>query len=419
VLYALGARDLYAAIVSHWGVEPFPDAITFGDMQGLLAAWQCHRRGIDVVVADPCDILHRPFNYSPLWEMGAPLGLDIGDTMAAGWLTGLAFLLSLFLLPPPRRPRELPLILFATLSTMVVFAVERGNPDLMIFLLAVAAGYLALGSPAARFLGYGAALFAGLLKYYPLTLLAITLRERFTTFFLLNTTALLLITTFVATSWDDIRRGLPTIASGIYYGDMFAAKNLPFGLAETLIGSGNPRPLGLLLFALLLFLCAANAARLLRRPGLAEGLARLSPRESIFLAIGGVLIVGCFFAGQNVGYRGIFLLLALPGLIALGRNAADPATERLARIAGLVVVLLMWGEFFRTTLIQALRAAALGDGAVLAGWLGFWLLREVAWWWAISVLAAATFWLLAHSPTGRFLSNLLARRAAAVGGPAT
>jgi hypothetical protein len=416
LLYVLGAGAAYATIVTRWGVEPFPFGITFGDMQGLLAAWECHRLGVDVVVSDPCDILHRPFNYSPLWLIASPLGLEIGATKAAGWLCGLAFLLCLFLLPPPRRPRELPVIVLATLSTMVAFAIERGNPDLMIFMLALGAGNLALRSSRVRLLAYGVGLFAGLLKYYPLTLLALTVRERASTFFLVNLAALCLMVAFATVYHSEIERGLPTIASGIYYGDMFAAKNLPFGIAETVLGAtadAFPRHmLALALYALLLLFCAANSARLISRPALRQALAKLAPEESIFLAIGGILVIGCFFAGQNVGYRGIFLLLALPGLLAVARCAEDKATQRLTEFASQVIVLLMWGEFFRTNLISALRGLEFGEDAVLASWLGFWLLRELAWWWSISVLVATTTSLLWQSQLGRWLSSARARRVA-------
>jgi hypothetical protein len=411
-LYAFGPRETYAAIIKHWGVEPFPLGITFGDMEGLLAAWQCHAQGIDVVVADPCDVLHRAFNYSPLWLVASPLGLGPSATTTAGWLCGLSFLLSLFLLPPPRRLQELPIIVLATLSTMVVFAVERGNPDLMIFMLALAAGYLALRSAAARFFASALGLLAGLLKYYPLTLLALTLRERVSTFLVLNVATLCLALAFAAIYHDDVARGLPTIASGIYYGDMFAAKNLPFGIAETVLGTAgaSSRSLGLVLYALLLLFGVANSARFARESRLRQALARLSPAEAIFLTIGGILILGCFFAGQNVGYRGIFLLFALPGLLAMARNTEDRAMQGLGKFAAILILLLMWGECFRTNLILALRGLERGDGIVLAGWLGFWLLRELAWWWTISVLAASVFSLLSQSGTGRWLIAVLWRR---------
>jgi hypothetical protein len=421
-LSLFGGHAAYQAIITHWGVERFPSGLAFGDMAGLVAARQCDRLGIDVVIADPCDVLHRPFNYSPLWLLASRLGPGPGATTLAGWLAGLSFLLCLFLLPPPRRLSELPALILATLSTMVVFAVERANPDLIIFMIALAAGYLALVSSRARFLGYGAALFAGLLKYYPLTLLLLTLRERISTFFRLNAAALCLILAFAAIYRSEIERGLPTIASGIYYGDMFAAQNLPFGLAETLEGAaGRHHALGLALYAVFFLLCAANSARLALRGEIDRSLARLAPPESIFLAIGGILIIGCFFAGQNVGYRGIFLLFVLPGLLALARNAAGKGTERLAKALSRVVLVLMWGEFFRTNMIFALRGSGFGETAILAAWLGFWLLRELAWWWSISVLVALVLGLLRQSESARWLSSSFARRAALPdpAGPAT
>ena len=77
-----------------------------------------------------------------------------------------------------------------------------------------------------------------------------------------------------------------------------------------------------------------------------------------------------------------------------------------------VVLFLMWGEFFRTNMILALRGTGFGETAILAAWLGFWLLRELAWWWSISVLAALVLRLLWQSESARWLSSTFARRAA-------
>ena len=128
-------------------------------------------------------------------------------------------------------------------------------------------------------------------------------------------------------------------------------------------------------------------------------------------ALGSILIVGCFFAGQNVGYRGIFLLLVLPGLLAVARNAADDGTRASANFASVLIVLLMWGEFFRVYLIALLHGFEVDEGVVKAAWFGFWLVRELAWWWAMSVLAAASLYLFSDSQIGRWASSALARRA--------
>ena len=55
----------------------------------------------------------------------------------------------------------------AVLSTMVVFAVERANPDILIFILVIAMLYLLRRSFFFRLAGYGVAFLAGTLKYFP------------------------------------------------------------------------------------------------------------------------------------------------------------------------------------------------------------------------------------------------------------
>src|SRR5207237_4293122 len=101
---------------------------------------------------------------------------------AVGWVLDLAFIAALSLLPPPKRLLELLLVLAATLSTMVVFALERANADVVLFLLALAAGCLAERGPAARMIGYGLALLSALLKYYPIMVLVVLFRERIAVF---------------------------------------------------------------------------------------------------------------------------------------------------------------------------------------------------------------------------------------------
>src|ERR1700730_5889852 len=368
-LYVFGARDLYWATVEHWGVVPFSFGVIFGDMHGLLAAWQCHHLGVDVIEADPCDIVHRSFNYSPLWMLASPLRLDVGSTNAAGWLCALLFLLCLFLLPPPRQARDLPIIVLATFSTMVAFAVERGNPDIVIFMLVLLAGYLALRSSWTRFLAYLIALAVGLLKYYPITLLVLTFRERVSTFLAVNLAALFCILMFAAVYLSELERSIPLIPSDIYFGDMFAAKNLPFGIVQTAFAGSDPS-------------------------------SSVSGRSVAF-----VLYVRFFFAGQNASSRGIFLLLVLPGLLAVARIAAGESTRAAAKVTSVLVVLLMWGEFFRTNLLFALRSFDAGEDVIQTAWFGFWLARELAWWWTISVLAAAALYLLSQSEIGRWFSS--------------
>jgi len=183
-LYACGDKDLYENILTSYGVLPF--RFPFVDTSGALAAWECARQGVDVIVSDPCDVLQRGYTYSPLWMAAAGIPLGVANTMAVGWTLDLAFLLSLSLLPAPRRPLELVLTLAATLSTMVAFALERANPDILLFLLALATGLLTGYPLFMRLFGYFLGLAAALLKYYPIMILVVASRERASVFCLVG-----------------------------------------------------------------------------------------------------------------------------------------------------------------------------------------------------------------------------------------
>jgi hypothetical protein len=417
-LYAFGDRDLYAAIVRLWGIGPGPFG-PFLDMHFLTASWQCGRLGIDVFEHNPCDLLGRTFNYSPLWLSVRLFPFEGHPADALAWVCDLLFLLSLFFLPSPRRARDVVLLLLATLSTMVFYAVERANLDIVMFLVVFAAGLLALRSSWIRLAAYPLILLAGLLKYYPLSLLALTFRERPHRFLAVNLVALALTLIFVLACFSDLERALSLIPTGSYFTDLFAAKNLPFGIVQLFgakIGAASipmPAPLRFIaygLYALLVLSCAGICGRISGLAGLRPALAKLTAAESMFLLIGSVLITGCFFAGQSVGYRGISLLFVMPGFLALARHADDKGTRVLGDVTSVVIIFLMWGEFFRTNLLAALTRFHVGDRNVESAWFELWFLRELAWWWLISVMAAVIVDFLGRSEMGMFLSSALKRR---------
>jgi hypothetical protein len=411
-LYLLDHDDAYFTILSIYGIIPF--RFPFVDISGSLAAWDCTRLGIDVVLHDPCDVLGRAYNYSPLWMTASFIPLGAGETAPVGWALGLLFILSLPLLPPARRPWELVLVVLATNSTMVVFAVERANPDILLFMMALAAGLLARGPLPARFAAYLTALLAALIKYYPITLLILSFRERVTVFLANSLAMAALIAVFFAAYLPDIRRGVPTIASGPYFTDLFAAKNLPFGLAQFTFLPGGPDNfsftlLGGCIYALLVLGGALICRRILSDTTLRSAFSRVSDYERIFVVAGSTLIVGCFFAGQSIGYRGVFLLFILPGLLAIARVAPDFALRRLCRAAAIVLVLLMWEECFRLGLEAIFDHLHMPQFVDYVRIFIFWLARELAWWWIVSVMVAFLLVFLAESETVRTFLDLSKR----------
>ena len=409
-LYRYGDRDLYEHILRSDGVLPF--RFPFVDISGALAAWECARHGVDVILSDPCDVLHRGYNYSPAWMTLSVIPLGVEDTTWVGWGLDIIFLLSLSLLPPPRRLLDLVLVLAATLSTMVVFALERANPDILVFLLVLATGLLTEYRLFMRLFGYFLGLVAALIKYYPAMVLVVAFREQVTTFRLVGLAIVGAFAVFWVEYHVDIARGLPNIARGPYNTDLFSAQNLPFLLGEV-VGNATASPLvervaATGLYAALVGACLAICWRLLRFGELCAALASLSGLERVLLVIGSAVIVGCFFAGQSVGYRGVFLLLVVPGLLTMSR-ASRLELRNLGLGTSGIIVLLMWSECLRFALSRALERFGMSEALVGQLQIQFWLLRELSWWWSVSVMLAVLADFVLGSPAVRSMSGLVDR----------
>ena len=413
-LYWAGQSSLYAAILNDWGILPFH--FPFLDISGSLAAWECARKGINIVLADPCDLLNRPYNYSPLWMSLSWIPLGPADRAAVGWWLDLLVIASLYFLPPPRRAVEAALIVAATLSTMVVFALERAQPDILMFLMAIGVGYLALGGPRSRLFAHGLALLAALIKYYPVMMLVLVWNERPRRFYAICAAIIGVLIVFSAVYYADLVLGIPTIPGGYYFTDMFGAKNLPYFIGDMVQQSSQPAAWAALagrltadgLLAVLGGGCWAICRRVLRDNEWSTAFSALNRYDAVFLVLGSAVIVGCFFVGQNVGYRGIFLLFVVPGILALARSACG-ALRRLTLATAGVIVLLMWGECLRLALYRLLDAAGASEFVAFQLKFLFWLVRELGWWWAITIMIAAVVHYLRHAAAVEGLSPLWLR----------
>ena len=264
-------------------------------------------------------MLDRTLDYSPLWlrftflpgkEWTNPLGLCLA----------ISFFLALAVLPPPRSGKELLPRLVATLSPVTTFAVERANIDLLMFVIATAAGVLLLGPLRRRVVAYAMIVIAGLLKFYPLVLMVLTLRERPRVFLWVNGAAAAVVLGDGRLFSRGDREDGAEYPSERAFSVRFGAHFLPDVIAQKWTRQCIPglRLLGLVklaMFAALFLAMAGWFFCMVRWRDFRIALARLPEPEKIFLLIGAALIGGCFFAGTNIGYRGIHLLFTLPGFL--------------------------------------------------------------------------------------------------------
>ena len=384
LIYWLAAKSTYFAMLNGWGVVPadFP----FVDTHSVLSARVCSALGINPYITNPCDVFGRQFEYSPPLLLGAGPH-ELSANVPLGFLLNIVFIFSLFCLPAPSKRSDYGVMTLAVLSSVTAFAAERGNFELLLFAVFAVSGRLVVRrGTASRLLAYGLVLSAAFAKFFPAVLMALTLRERPRLFFAINAAAAGLIALFVVGYRADLLVAYGNFPRLDYFGDTFGAVVMPYGLATLFPGF----PAAVVLAGLTLAAFAA-AALLARQPALNQAYAALPDVERVFLAIGGLLMVGCFFAGESVAYRGIHLLFVLPAFNTLARTMPSAAGRQLFSTTRMLTLFLMWREVFHHFAVQLLPSA-------LPAW---WLAKELAWWWLIAVLAGLVLCFVRESTMGR------------------
>ena len=393
-LWLSGAHSLYFGVLPLLGVEPF--SFPFLDTHAILAAAECGRQGIEVYLSNPCDALGRPHAYSPLWLTIVPGSLGTGATGWVGASLDLVFLLSLIVVLRPRTGRELLILGAAAVSPMTVYALERANNDLLIFLLVVCGAMLFSLPRPYRLFSYGLFVAAGLLKYYPLVLLILVARERPRDAGVTAAAAGFTLILFGLAFYSELKTALASIpAASSYFTDAFSARNLPFGFAEALAGGADRILIAVSLLSALSGLAVARMIRTLRLLGREQ--LDWAAGETQFLVIGGLLVAACFLAGQNIAYRGILLLPALSGLVCFRRSIKDREVRRFCGQMIAAVLFVMWEELFRRAL-HAIVSPVPGEGLSSRAEVFFWIGRELVWWWLVVGLAALVLSFLRRSP---------------------
>jgi len=414
------ALVLFGALAAlwHWGPHSiyfsaldlfafFPFRFPFLDIQYVLASAECWRHGLDVYLWNPCDALGRPLAYSPLWLRVTPGFLKTSATTAIGLGLGLLFIASLAAVCRPSIRREALIMGLTALSPMTVFALERANADVAIFLLVLAGCALERARNPWRFGGYALYFFAGLLKFYPLVLLALIARERRRDALALAAIAGSILLLLVVCNRPELAKALANLPTPSYFTDSFAAVNLPFGLTQILNGVPFRPFIGVLLLATLVALAAARTRRILSL--LDHAPLDWSPFEAQCLIVGALALVGCFFAGQNFNYRGVYFVLVMPGLLLLRGSARQTEAQQLLAQMIAAVLFVVWEPLWLEVVHRAALALP-GNAPRLFVETLFWLGRELVWWWLITGLAAIVLCHLRQLPlivaTGAILARL-------------
>ena len=359
-------RTIYFRGLHLWGVPALPRP--FADWDAVVHIMQCARRGANVYVRNQCGT----FMYTPLWGWARLI------PRAPAWIDGIglaidaAFFASLWFAVRPRSWPDTVVVVLASLSTASIYAIERANVDLIVFVLLMAAAALVPRGPFRRIAGYLLILLAGLLKFYPFAAFAIAMRERTPRLLavaLVAIAALAALLLYMRTELAPLAANLP---GGRYGSDAFGATNLVFLLKA----AGNSQPISILALAILSLCAMAAALSLARDGGFVLAFSAMDENDRTALVLASAVIVACFLASQNILYRAILLVPVVGGLCALRGAAAGPGLRvRLAVLIGTSLVVMWEG---------ALQGVFPGH-RIPAPYL---LAREALWWWVVTNLAA-------------------------------
>ncbi len=406
------APDLYFSVLRIAGTHPWPHP--FIDSAFMYAMKDCWLHGVDVYNNVPCDHDNIPAGnlkmaYSPLWQRLAFLPSDDWARYPIGLVTDALLLGSLSILPPAESLRDAALLSLATVSTMVCFALERNNIDVWIYLLAVAGGLLMVHGGRLRAVAYAVFMLAGLLKYYPLALFGLAMRERPERFFLIAILSVVVTGLFTVEFWSEILEESRNIPSGSPYGDLVGITNIPMAvsiMATPVLGGADHlgAALSVSVRVLLTGFVSIWAIVTVRRAGFTQAIFEMPDKQSIWLIMGCLIMGFCYVAGQNVSYRGIYLLIVLSGLLALQRVTQTKAMMDDLSFAILSVVVLMWMEAIRLWLTLAFEALNASYGLRLSIHVIAWLGREFLWLNLERIMLAVIISFVVTSLTGKSLN---------------
>ncbi len=345
-----------ALAVSVMRVPHTQQRVYFADTLAILASGQADQAGRDAYDSgqslDPFD---RPNVYGPLWLVTGTLGLRMGDAGWVGALLGSAFLLAAVVLLAPRGPGAAFTALLLVAAPPVLLGIERGNNDLVVFLLLMGAGWL-LTRPGRAPAVAGAALLglAAVLKLYPLACLPALAARRGPGRGLARLGAgVVLACALVLLYWhrDYIRMlGLAPAPRTVFAYGLKVPVFAWYGVRDAwpwLLAGGTVTGLA--------------AVVLLGRHAWALWAAvPLTGTATAWYVAGAAAWCFCYVANTNWTYRA--LLLVLPAALWL-KQADDPVRGPLARGQLAVLVAMGW-----LTVVKSWWIGALPDGQLPVAW---------------------------------------------------
>lgn len=365
--------------VSH--MEPL-----FADTHIVLAASDCNSKGYDVYRENPCDAHNRPHCYSRLWLCARVFGLTLQHTNIIGGFLAAAFLSLSVLIVRPQNFLQFIFFSMLIFSPSIMLGVERGNMDLLIFIMITIAGFMILSKILLfRLIAFLILLLTTFLKFYPVASFGIfvhTFKAKIT-FWLTALFTFLIVGIFFAATYSDflqLNNNIPRPSGW-----------LSFGVASFYRSTISGKWLTLSTL-LTIFILIAMAFKLSPRTAISKSPAE--PLSKTFFLLGVFNLTFCFFVNTNYDYRSIFFILTIPYIFELLQYQNTKLfTKRLLYLFFAFLAVTLWFDFIRHALEFLGKITGKNEIAGYLTWI-FFALKQLGSWGSITILVALAIDLL-------------------------
>ncbi|HEU4635402.1 MAG TPA: hypothetical protein VFS41_04440 [Edaphobacter sp.] len=369
VVLALGVGvHTHGSLASAWKMLQIPaNTPLFADTRGITHAIDCVLHGQDPYKVSAFDPWHRLYNYPPVWLMARHLGVTSRSSNLVGLLFAIAAISAYIFLLNARTWLTQVIVFLAIASHCVLFSIERGNSDELVFFLLVSGFFLAwrLRPPLRSRVVSAVIVLLTVLKVYPIAASTVFLHrrqgwKRMLTTMLLAAAALLLTSgSRLLQVFANTPRDTDT-SFGTFPFFYALSRHTVHSLAPLVLDHRLASPLGALLLGILGMVMGMRAGNTLGR-----FLPPLDPTRARGAIATACLSIFCFafMAGASFDYRLIYLTGALAWLV----DDLDRSATKRALPAALLILVLLWKPFWLSF------TGELVDGAVFLmsmAWLG-------------------------------------------------
>lgn len=338
VLFAYYGYDETWAL---WGVESRyarSPAERFGDLQAITGGAESYRKGYDPMVYNPGDPWQRRLNYPRIWQSFYSMGLNRSHTIPLALLFISLFFIGAYIFLPKMSNATACVLLAGICSPAVLFGIELGNVDLVMFFL------LGLSIVLVRkhyVLATLSIWFAFALKLFPIFGVTILLRQKQQVFVRLCIITALLAGFYAWFTFNDlllIYYATPKQTLSQYGVNVLWVKAV--GWLRAVWGYDTEAAAKLVSYFVVVFILFRAVSNLWAdKAVLVENEFELDAFRT-----GSAVYLGTFMLGNNFDYRLMFLLFTVPQLLSWARRSND-GIRRLSVLTLIAIYISFWDIF--------------------------------------------------------------------------